>query len=83
MEQELYEEKFTHDVKICWTNLFPCDIFPGKALNDTLKYCQCSNGIGYLLSSELVENSKMLLTNLFWLFFCAKFQPDSMISVAV
>lgn len=81
METNKFTGKFLHEALVTSKNLYPCDIFPQEILNTVLKHTTRFKGINDISSTSLI--SQKLLENLFWLFFCVKFQPKIFNDVAV
>jgi hypothetical protein len=77
------KSKFIHEALISPNNLYPCDVLPKEALQSTLKASANFRGLRDMLAPAIVDNAQRLLSNLFWLFFCLKFQPELFSSVAV
>jgi len=77
------KSKFIHEALISPNNLYPCDIFSKEALQATVRASANFRGLRDILVPVIIDNAQRLLDNLFWLFFCLKFQPELFSSVAV
>jgi len=80
-EGNKYVGKFLHEAIVTVNNLYPCDISSKEVLSETLKTAIHFKGI-HDISSNSVTCQK-LLENLFWLFFCVKFQRNTFGKVGV
>ncbi len=78
------ERLFVHDVSVSIVSLNPHDLRPGEALEAALEWTRggtCVKALKPLLCET--QCGQRLFNNLFWLFFCLKFQPASFCEVGV
>ena len=83
-ETRTEERMFVHDVSVSIVSLYPHDLRPSEALEAALA-CTRGGTCVETMNPLLCETSsgKRLFDNLFWLFFCLKFQPASFGEVGV
>ena len=83
-EDKPEERLFVHDVSVSIISLNPYDLRPGEALGTALEWTRGGSSV-QTLRPQLCDSQcgQRLFTNLFWLFFCLKFQPASFCEVGV
>ena len=81
MEKNEYPGRFLHEAIIASSNMYPCDIQAEKILESVLKCTKHFIGVKDISSNSTAIQE--LFTNLFWLFFCAKFQPEIFAIISV
>jgi len=84
-EPENGEEKlFVHDACVSFQYLYPCDLEPSRCISLAL---DVAKGNAQFQDMRQVlcdtQSGNLLFVNLFWLFFCLKFQPATFSELGV
>ena len=78
IEEDNKKPLFVHDIIVSYQSVYPLDLQPAKAMTDSIAAFK-----GEAKNSQFKEiicrseHSLSLFTNLFWLYFCLKFQRQS------
>ncbi len=73
-----------HDVSVSYLSPYPCDLAPEQTLVGVMEHISGAGQFADMVPIVCAgTSSQKVFVNLFWLFFCARFQPAAFSDVGV